>query len=112
VYVNHLSVKREYVTGRRQLRIYRQKAAAKVEVAHDADSYLKTDPLRGEGIPSHLPFVIEALSGYYRMDGVKLLPEDLISSIVVRRFFALDEMEDSENGNRVPPRRWQRGMQP
>ena len=43
----------------------RQRPYRGPEVVHDANDYLASDPLNGEGVPSSFPIFEEAMNAYY-----------------------------------------------
>ena len=50
---------------KRRLRIVRDAVIQRPEVVHDANDYLASDPLSGEGVPSSFPIFEEAMNAYY-----------------------------------------------
>ena len=51
-------------------------AQPRPEVVHDANEYLKSDPLNGVGIPSSFPVFEEAMNSYYYGPEIKRTPYD------------------------------------
>lgn len=87
------------MTGRK-LRIFRQKPVPRQEVVHDANDVLKSNPLVGEGIPSHWPAFAEAMQNLNAGEYLKLNPQG--------EHFKWVFEEEVDEERKVPPKRWYR----
>lgn len=67
----------------RILKLVRDAIASRLEVIHDANDYLMSDPLNGIGIPSSFPAFEEAMNSYYRGPKIKRTPDDSAMSKLV-----------------------------
>ena len=76
---------------KRRLRIVRDAVIQRPEVVHDANDYLASDPLSGEGVPSSFPIFEEAMNAYYNGP-------------------AIQRMAKGEVGATLPVGRMQRGV--
>ncbi len=61
----------------------RDAVVSRMEVIHDANEYLKSDPLNGVGIPSSFPAFEEAMNSYYRGPKIKRTSDNSTMSRLV-----------------------------
>ncbi len=86
--------------AKRRLRIVRDKVQPRPEVIHDANEYLKSDPLRGVGVRSSFPAFEEMMNAYYSGKRIKRVPFEKTLHWIAK------ELE--ENDPPSPPHRWRR----
>ena len=68
----------------RRLRLVRYKVKPRPMVVHDANEYLKSDPLSGAGVPSSFPAFEAMMNSYYSGKRIQRVPYEKTLTWVVR----------------------------